>query len=225
MQNRKLFLLFFLFHYMKSLSSGLFDSTEKQKIVMINPAGDAKNIGRKLSSNHESAIAFKLCEQLAKTLENRYNMKVILTRIPGDELTHLQTASLANRANIDLFLDVNIYKEEREKPRLYLYNLVRNPITDLAKHSLPPVSFIPTNMLHINHIHKTKSFGERIKMVLMQQEYQKIFDFYGTYGIPIRSLEGINAPALFFDLGLNEEEKLTYFIEPLVASLKFLLEY
>ena len=225
MQVHKLFLLFFLFNYIAPLTSGLFTTTEKQKIILINPAGNAKNIGRKLSSSCERAIAFKLAGQLAKTLENRYNMKAFLTRIPGDELTHLQTATLANRANIDLFIDINIYKEEREKPRLYIYNLIHNPITDLAKHSLTKTSFTPINILHINHIHKTKSFGERIKMVLTQQENQKIFDLIGIHGIPIKSLEGINSPALFFDIGLNDEEKWDSFVEPLVASLRFLLEY
>ncbi len=204
---------------------GLFSSSAKPKVVMINPAGDAKNTGRKLSNNYERSIAFKIAERLAKALEDRYEMKVILTRVPGDELVHLQNASFANRTNIDLFININIYKEDHEKPRLQVYHRMLDPLADLARRSYPPLDLAPVSHVHMRNINKTKSFGERINMTLTQPDYQKLFDFSGVSGLPIKPLEGIIAPAFLFDIGLNDEEKWPLFVEPIASSLKFLLEY
>ncbi len=204
---------------------GLFGSPQKPKVIMINPAGDAKKSGRKLSNNYERAITFKLAERLAKSIEDRYGMKVILTRVPGDELVHLQNASFANRINVDLFLNINIYKEDHEKPKMLVYHRMLDPLADLVRRTYPSLELAPVNVAHMRNIHKTKSFGERIKMALTNQDYQKLFDFSGVHGIPIKPLEGIIAPAFLFDLGLNDEDQWHLFIEPITTSLKFLLEY
>lgn len=204
------------------LFSGVF---QKPKVVMINPAGDAKRTGRKLANSHERAISLKIAESLAKSLEARFGMKVLITRTPGDEIVHLQNASYANRAGVDLFININVYKDDHEKPRLYLYHRELDPLADLAKRAYPPLELAPVSHAHMRNIHKTKSFGERIKMVLTQQDYQTLFDFSGLHGLPLKPLEGILAPAMLFDLGLNDEEKWPMFIEPITASMKFLLDY
>jgi hypothetical protein len=204
---------------------GLFNNPTRPKIIMINPAGDAKHTGRKLTNNYERAIAMKLADSLAKAVENRYGMKVLITRAPGDELIHLQNASFANRVNVDFFININIYKEDHEKPRLYLFHRMLDPLADLARRTYPLLELASVNTAHMRNIHKTKSFGERIKMVMTQQDYQNLFDFSGVHGLPIKPLEGIVAPAVLFDIGLNDEERWPMFVEPITASLKFLLDY
>lgn len=196
-----------------------------QKIILINPSGDSKRTGRKFPTNYERAITFKIAEALQKNLEQRYGMRVIQTRVPGEEIVPLQNASFANRLNVNTFLNINVYKEETEKPKIYLYHRVVDPIVDLAKRSFQPLTLLKVNQAHIRNIHTTKSFGERIKMVLTIPDYQPLFDFYGVYGLPIKPLEGITSPAFLLEIGLNDEEKWPALIEPLTTSLKFLLDY
>ncbi len=203
----------------------LFGPAPKPKIVMINPAGHARQTGRKLPNSHERAVSYKLAEALGRAIENRYGMRAVLTRTPGEALVHLQSASFANRLNVDFFININIYKEDHEKPKVYLMHRMIDPFADLARRSYPPLEFTPVSHAHMRNIHKTKSFGERIKMVLTQPEYQKLFDFSGVQGLPLKPLEGVTAPAVLFDIGINDEAKLAQLVEPLAASMKFLLEY
>jgi len=206
--------------------NGLFSPVSaKQKIVMINPAGDAKHTGRKLSNSYERAITFKIAESLTKELESRYGMRVIVTRVPGDELVPLQNASFANRAHVDFFINLNVYKEEHEKPKICLMHRMLDPLADLAKRSYPLLELTPVEYVHMRNIYKTKSFSERITMVMTQPDYQNLFDFSDIHGLPIKPLEGIVAPAVLFDIGLNDEEKWPMLVEPIAVSLKFLLDY
>ena len=57
---------------------------DNQITIMIDPAGHAKNTGRKLSDGYERAETLKFAEALKVTLEELYKAKALLTRAPGE---------------------------------------------------------------------------------------------------------------------------------------------
>ncbi|MBD3272972.1 hypothetical protein GF385_01315 [Candidatus Dependentiae bacterium] len=196
----------------------------KQLFIMINPAGHAKNIGRKLVEGYERSVTFKMAEVLKQKLEERYGIRCVLTRYPGEEIVDLQNASFANRLGIDFYLDLRIYRQEFIKPKIFIYNLVFNPISDFATRVFDPYKFIPINQAHFFNINITKSYGLRIKESLTKKHNKRNFDCFGVFGVPLRPLKGIIAPALCVEIGICDQEQWKNLTEPIVESLGFLVE-
>jgi N-acetylmuramoyl-L-alanine amidase len=193
-----------------------------QKIIMINPAGHAKETGRKLTRGFERGETYKCAQQIAHMLQERYCVKAILTRELGEELVHLQSASFANRLNTFCFLSVHIYKEITEKPKIYFYHLVYDPVGDFATRNYNPQSFVPVAHAHLINISLTREWAKKIKENLSAGENQTQFDFYGVYGIPVKPLVGVIAPAFLCEIGLSEDNKWESLLDSIVNSLSFL---
>jgi len=206
----------------KILFWGFFANLNSQITIMIDPAGDAKNVGRKIVESYERTITFKMAESLRQKIAEKYNFKIVFTRNPGEEVFDLQKASFANRLNVDFYLSLHIYRHEFAKPKVFVYNLVYNPVVDFANRSLDPYKFIPISQSHYLNINKTQLFGRSIRDYLSQEIFKNKFDFYGVYGIPIKSLVGVIAPALAIEVGICNEEQWKFLVDPIVDSLNFL---
>lgn len=221
MKILKTLFLFFII----TINAFVFAEDNKQFCIMLDPAGHAKNVGRTLCNGYERAETYKFAEELSNILKEKYGFKVILTRVPGDEIVPLQNASFANRLDytytIDLFLGINIYKEDSIKPQIYAYQLVFDPIVDFAPHKFNKLSFTSIHQAHYKNIDKTKKVGNLIKGKLSNPEYQKQFDFYGLFGLPIKPLIGIVPPSVVLEFGLNEDDKWKTFINPLAEAISF----
>lgn len=210
---KKIFLLTFLF-----LSSIFITNAS----VMINPAGHARDPGRRLIEGVERAQTFKFAEKLQQELQKKYGIKVILTRYPGEEISEWEPASFANRLGTDFYLSIHLYREESLKPKVFLYQLVYNPMIDLYVKSFDPYVFLPVNQAHFQNINKTRFYGKCIKDTLTLKPYKNRFDFYGLYGLPLKPLCGIVAPALLLEVGIHRDEQWPSLIDPVVESLSFL---
>ncbi len=221
------FIGFFVFVYPSvDVSGEALAKTDKPTFVMINPAGHAKNVGRKLPfGDYERSVTFEFAKRLQDELQKTYNVRAILTRFIGEEiLDPLQNTSFANRLGVDFYLSLHICGQESGKPRMFMYQLVYNPMVDLAYRVIDPFAFIPLSQAHYANIYKTKFLGERMKEILTLPKNQKRFDFYGIYGIPIRPLCGILSPAITIEIGIRDEYQWKSLVEPIVESLSFLKE-
>jgi hypothetical protein len=198
----------------------------KTPLVMINPAGHAKNVGRKLPfGEYERTVTFELAEKLQHALKDKYGIKVVLSRFIGEEIVDpLQNASFANRLGVDFYLSIHMYAQETAKPKVFMYHLMYDPMMDLARRFYDPLDFIPIHQAHFSNIYETKWRGNKIKEVLTSPENQKLFDFYGMFGIPFRPLCGILAPAIAIEIGIRQENAWRSLVDSLVESLKFLQE-
>ena len=197
---------------------------EKPFLILINPAGHAKSVGRRLVESVERAVTFKFAESLQKEMQEKYQLRVVLTRYPGEEIVDWESASFANRLGVDFYLSLHVYREEVVKPKIFLYHLLYNPMVDLAYRSFDTYSFIPVHQAHFANIGKTRFWGKCIKDVLSTDWHKKRFDFYGLYGIPLRPLCGIIAPALAIEVGICQEDQWKSLVDPLVDSLGFLVQ-
>ncbi len=218
MYRKNIYFLFLL--VFTRLSS--FNAIQNQSLVMIDPAGHAKNVGRRLVESYERGETFKFAEKLKDALNEKYGVRSVLTRFPGEEIIDLQNASFANRLQVTFYCSLHIYRESSVKPKIYIYHLVYDPIVDLAKRTIDELLFVPIHQAHFANIGTTVFFGKRMKEILSQSDYQKQFDFYGPYGIPFKPLVGITAPAIGIEVGIDQEDKWQNLVDPLVESLCFL---
>src|SRR3990172_8684717 len=75
--------------------------------IMLDPAGDAKNPGRKLDDSFERGITLQFSETLKQKLESLFpSIRVVLTRLPGETVQLLQNANFANRLDVNFYLSI-----------------------------------------------------------------------------------------------------------------------
>ena len=73
-----------------------------------------KDAGRIVNDSFERGLTLQFAQELKKELElNFNNIRVVLTRIPGETLESLQNANFANRLNVDFYLSIHFYSEKR----------------------------------------------------------------------------------------------------------------
>lgn len=212
------------------VSSNIAYAYQQPKLIMIDPAGHAKNPGRRLYKGYERAETYKCAEALKKRLEKEFNVRVVLTRAPGDEIVPLQNASFANRLIIpdnhpvDFFLCINFYIQEAPKPKICLYNVVFDPIIDNVSRSIDPFAFVPVHQAHFKNIRHTTALAAHLASLLGAEQYRKSYDVSGPYGMPLKQLIGIIAPALVVEICLpSQDNQWEGLIDPLAQSLALAL--
>ena len=199
--------------------SYVYPKTQKT-IIMIDPAGSVSDIGRKLVEGYERGATLKFAERIQKKLEEKYNVRVILTRSPGEEILPFQNASFANRLHADFFIRLHLYREDSIKPKIALYHLVFDSLVDFAKRNIDPLTFFSVYQSHFAHIHKTKALGDKVYEYLNLQLYKKYFDCVPLSGIPLRHLVGVQAPSIVIECGISHDEQWVQLVEPLCDSLR-----
>lgn len=198
---------------------------QHHKVIMIDPAGHAKNPGRRLHKSYERAETYKFAEALKNRLERNFYVRAVMTRALGDEIVPLQNASFANRLNVDFFLRINFYVQDFALPKVFLYNVVFDPIIDNVKRSFDPFAFVPVHQAHFKNIHQTEALARHLATLLKAEQFTKLFDVSGPYGLPLKPLVGIIAPAIALEICLpSQDNQWESLIEPLADNLARALE-
>jgi len=213
MFKKIIFFIFFL--------SPLSIFAKRKPVVLLDPSGHSKALGRWLLDSYERAETLKFAKALKSKLEKEYKVCVVLSRSPSEEIVPLRIPSFSNRLGADFFLRINIYREEQVKPKLFLYHLLFDPMIDLAKRNFDPISFVPLHEAHFRNINSTISFGKKMYKSLSQDFYKKYFDCYPLKGLPLKALVGVSAPAILLEIGVCQGE-CESLIDPIIKSLYFL---
>lgn len=191
---------------------------KKTFTIMLDPAGDAKNVGRILYSNFERGATLQFAQQLKQQIMQRYpRVEVILTRTAGETLEILQGASFANRLNVDLYISLNFYKEADIKPKVFLFYF-RNQ-TFFNCFPTTGLHFYPYHEAYTINFNKTKKCALLMQKWLQRKEYKHYFDCTDAIGIPFRPLVGILPPAIGIEIGIKKSGWDVY-TAPIVGSLK-----
>ena len=194
--------------------------TNDQFTIMIDPAGDAKHTGRLIVDTLERGISLQCAEQLkAKLIALFKNIRVILTRVPGETIQPLQNASFANRLGVDLYISLYFYHEPQSPTHVTLYYYLENPIVDFW-HKPNPLSFYQVDQAHLAAIKTTQAWGKIILDVLQNKECSKFFKPRGLFGIPFIPLVGIKAPAIAIEIGLKNKQDWQAIIDPLIIAIE-----
>jgi N-acetylmuramoyl-L-alanine amidase len=195
----------------------LYESHHAQRIVVLDPAGDAKRTGRRIGDNFERGLTLQCAEKIKELIERSAPyIKIVVTRMPGDIVYDLQNASLANRINADLFINLNFYYTQETKPTLFLYQFSYG--NDFAHHN-PGLALHTYDQAYKINKSITDEIAQVFKKSLLQQQYQSLFTVAGVYSLPIKPLIGIVAPSLTLEAGLKNKELWVNYCEAIAQSI------
>lgn len=190
---------------------------KKEFVLVLDPSGDAKKTGRIIGDSFERGLTLQCAEKIKALIEAQFShVKIIITRLPGDIVYDLQNASLANRINADLFININFYLSADTKPTLFLYQF------SYGNDFVPHQSGLSCNTYDQAYkIYKTIT-DETVKLFtthLSHAHYKNLFTLSGPHALPIKPLIGIIAPSIAIEAGLKNKESWHMFIDPLVATI------
>jgi len=189
---------------------------------MIDPSGDAKHTGRVIEDTFERGITLQCAELLKKEINQAFpDIRVVLTRVPGETIQPLQNASFANRLQADLYLSIYFYPETDIPSHISIFHYLTNT-TDLW-HQCIPLSFYHINQAHLININNTSHIGSIFLKHLQDKSLNPFFITQGLFAIPFKPLLGIKAPALTIEAGLYKKNDWKYLIKPFLASIKEVL--
>jgi N-acetylmuramoyl-L-alanine amidase len=222
--NRYFLLVIFIIGY-GWFSQGFFLSPfgapQKTIKIMLDPAGDAQNSGRAIDDSFERSITWHYCYYLQKALEAKFSdVKVIITRQPGEAISELQNANFANRLNVDLFLNINFFQETSTKTQFFMYTYSNNDDFITQKSEM---MFYRYDHVHQYNAKNTHIFAHAIKQSLDTQEFKQKFECKDIIKCPFKPLVGIKAPAIAFEIGLKKKEDWQLYVEPMVTSIETLI--
>lgn len=184
---------------------------------MLDPSGDAKKTGRVIGDSFERGLTLQCAEKIKSLIEEQLShVKIIITRLPGDIVYDLQNASLANRINANLFININFYLSTETKPTLFLYQFSYG--NDFASHQSGLSCNTYDQAYKVNKV-VTDEIIKLFTTHLSHTNYKNLFTLSGPHALPIKPLIGITAPSIAIEVGLKNKESWHMFIDPLVATI------
>jgi len=185
---------------------------------MLDPAGDAQNTGRQIDDYLERGITLQFAEKLKPQLEKMFdNVRVVLTRFPGEAIEHLQNANFANRLDVDFYLSIHFYKEKAVKPHVYLYSFCRH---DDFITKRPDLYFYMYDQAHLINREQTKACVAEMKNIFLCDNYKKMFEFCGVFNLPFKPLLAVKAPAVGIEIGLRKKEDWEKYLDVFVDCIE-----
>lgn len=221
-QHTKLLFFLFLFFTPSLVARYINTSQQNSFLIMLSPAGDAKQIGRTIGDSFERGIALQYAEQLKKIVEKQYpHVTIIVNRFPSDIVYPLQNASFANRLQVDFFISIHFYQTTEIKPHLHLYQFTYNDdfITPQAT-----LSFYSYDQAHLFRKHLTDTYINYIQQSCKKDEHQKLFITNDIIKIPFKPLIGVVAPAIGIEMGIKNSFDWQQYIEPITQSIGTIIE-
>lgn len=198
----------------------------KKVTLMLDPAGDAKNIGRIIDKYFERGITLQFAQAIKQKLETLdKDTRIVLTRFPGEMLEHLQNASFSNRLNADLYIRFEFYPTEKDYSDISVYYCSYNKQTDFWVNSNNNnLEFISYNKAYKINFDKTYSFSKVIDSFFKDNSQKYSISYLGSFGLPLRPLMGVIAPALLLEMGISKKEDITKIIKPISKAILELLK-
>lgn len=193
--------------------------------IMIDPEGDSQNTGRIINDAFERSITLQCAEELKQKLETILpGIRVILTRVPGEEIEPLQNATFSNRLKADLFIHLAFYHEQRAPSHASLFYFLYDPLSDfIAKNQ--PFDLIAYQAAHIQSLDTSIIFSSLMYETLQPLHQQGMFQLHMPKGLPVKPLIGIQAPALICEFGLTNKDAWRLFVPLLTEGIVHIVKW
>lgn len=193
--------------------------------VMIDPAGDAQKTGRTIGDNFERSITFNYAHALKEELEKTVpQLRVIITREPGEVSEQLQSATFSNRLRANLFISLACYQESQEPAMCALYYMLYDPVTDLWYKKTARTSWDPYFAAHCANLKLTLLAIKTLQDTLSQYRQKGLIQLAPYRGIPCKPLIGVQAPAICCEFGVSNPDGWRLLIGPLVDGISHVVE-
>ena len=212
----------------------LFSPTSIQNFtLLLAPSGHATDTGRELIfsdptnnqtiTTYERAITYAWAQAVEIELLRRHpQLHVKLSRSPGETLIPLQIVSFANRLPADLVFSFHIFKQETEKPHLYMYYYSNNPFLEEHCKKDDFLNFIPLDKAHLLNKKSTVFWANRINSTLKNIKNSCFFDCAKVQQLPFKPFYGMLYPSIAFELGICRENQWKNTVSALADALEFL---
>ena len=188
--------------------------------LMIDPAGDAKHAGRIIGDSFERGVTLQFAEALKSLINEKLdNIRVVLTRFPGETLEPLQNASFANRLGSDFYFSIHCHQTSKRTITLDTYHLSNNPITDLWERRTTGPSLVNYDEAHLKNARLSKNCCQTFLSSFETETNGKSFHLNGPIGLPFKPLVSVMAPAISIDVGLRNKEDWKHLVQPIADSL------
>ncbi|MCX5923987.1 MAG: N-acetylmuramoyl-L-alanine amidase [Candidatus Dependentiae bacterium] len=215
MSIKKLFIIFLMFSQKLTLGNQPFT-------IIIDPFGDSKNTGREIDDTFERGITLQCAEELKKQLNNLLpDVRIVLTRVPGETIAPLQNASFSNRLQADFYLSISFYQEPEMPSHISLFYYLDSPTDSWHRHN--PLYFYHVEQAHLIHLKDSETMGKSFLKQLQNSSINSVFVAQGLFGIPYKPLVGIKAPSLAIEAGLRQKDDWKYLISPLTTCIKAII--
>lgn len=189
----------------------------RQRTVILDPAGDAKRTGRRIGDSFERGLTLQCVERIKEIIANEApHIKVVITRMPGDIVYDLQNASLANRINADLFINLNFAHTQETKPTVYLYQFSYGNDFVTQQQGLQLHNY---DQAYVINKHTTDLISQLLKKELSQHKWQSLFSVVAPGALPLKPLIGIVAPSITIEAGLKNKELWHHYSEPIAHAI------
>ena len=191
------------------------DAEKKQHIIMLAPAGDSKDPGRKIGQSCERATTFALAHHIKTIIEKETNNKVLLSRAPGEHIPYLHSAEYANRINVDLYIALSCYHNPTSShtAHLYLYKRGEQFIPNLDS-----LTLLPLAKAHWLHHHDSKKIAQFMHGYLSRHYIHQIM-VPSITTFPFLPLYGVYTPALGIELNYIHQDDTFIYALPLAQTI------
>ena len=215
MQIKKSIILFLIIN--GALTHSVAERYYKQCTVILDPAGDANRTGRRIGDSFERGLTLQCVEKIKEIIADAAPyIKVMITRMPGDIVYDLQNASLANRINADLFINLNFAHSQETKPTIYLYQFSYG--NDFASQQ-QGLQLHGYDQAYLINKHTTDLLCQLFKKELSAPHWQSLFSVAAASALPVKPLIGIVAPSITIEAGLKNKELWHCYGEPIAYAI------
>ena len=176
--------------------------------LMIDPSGDALYTGRVIGDNFERTITLQIAEHLKAYLESKLpEVRVILTRSPGESVDVLQNVTFANRLSVNMYLHLQIYHVMEPDKSIHCYYMF-NSHQDCFATPSHQLSWVMPERAHVPILPYSAWAATAMVENLKHTQHRIGYKIFAPRGIPCRPLVGIYAPSFSLEIGLAEKEPL-----------------
>jgi N-acetylmuramoyl-L-alanine amidase len=193
---------------------------DKRITIVLDPAGDAHNVGRIIDDAFERSLTYLCIQSLKQLLEkNNSILRVLITKSAGQAIESFYNANFANQLNTDIYITISCYQLHEKYNTIDIYYVLYNPITDFWHKKSSQLGFIPFDQAYLNNLTKTAHYAKIISDTLKAAGRTHNFLCSSPCGIPYKPLGGIMAPAIALELGISTKDSWSQLVPSIEQAL------
>ncbi len=206
-------LLFFLLFFTSA-------QAEKQKSIILLPAGHAHAAGRLLYEKYERGVSYELALEIKKKAQEKNLNIEVPFHIQGDQDGLIQ---YVNSLNPEIVLQLGLYKSKTLLPEISITSLSYDPLKDSAikkqniidiKKSMQTPQSLAQYFWEVNQAQAT------ICSDYFSKNLQGKVLFLGKQYAPCKTLLGYQAPSMLIEIGLRDDADWKSLTEYFVAIVE-----
>jgi hypothetical protein len=187
--------------------------------LMLDPYGDAQHTGRIIDNTFERGITLQCSEYLKREINQKFpDIRVIVSRVPGEIVEPLQNASFANKLQVNAYISFCFYQTEKIPTPVHIYYYEKSPADAWQKPE--QLAWYSAENIYLAHLPATKNMVQIMHAIFGNNLYKSAFASHTPVGIPCIQLKGINAPSCIIEIGLQKKDDWKKIVPAFLQALE-----